>query len=190
MRGKLACLVAVAAIQLLSAGCIVRTAAGTKLEIIAKNGGVIRIGMKSSAWEVREDTFEVFAYGAHPREHETYAFIAIEAYPIFQPRMLRLTGPSDAAENATFRIQMLLSPILLDEARTAADGANMIMFVGTAQLTATHWFGQRRIRLNNVMMQRAGRPEQVLQVSGEVVAKSNSQQEFSRLASCWAKWQD
>ncbi len=75
-------------------GCIVvHPGARTVLECrpSADSTDVIRLGFADCTWSMINDHVAVSAYGWHPREHETYAFLCCEPYPARQPRRLLMT---------------------------------------------------------------------------------------------------
>jgi hypothetical protein len=142
------------------------------------------VGFGTSAWAEADGRLTILARGWHPREHETYAYLFNEGYPVRSPRMVRITWPAGSAAQADCRIELMAMP---DDVRPGATGLPLRpwKYVGTAPLELSGWFGDRRTRLKAAKLVRVDDPSDVIRVSGALVAKTDAPGDFSHLAGMW-----
>jgi hypothetical protein len=165
----------------LSGGCIFRIKADTILTLHDpdNDSNSQKLGFKEVFWVEDQGDISLIGYGFHPKEHKTYVFFLNEGYPRFLPRYIRLrnTGRNDLGK-PVYMIELLLCPDLFWCKTKTTDRKTWYLYTGRFLLELTGFFDKRIFILKDVELQRSNNVKDTIIVSGQIVAKKSSQDQY------------
>lgn len=199
MTRPLASLFLVSMLCLSTCGCV-RFAAETILTVSypADTG---RPAQEMGIWECYHDDGLFWGCGWHPREHETYflPFIISEPQYAETPRELRMKRlEAGKAGPDVFEITLFLDPQFTPYGHAPSDQTHWARSrdVAVQQFRSEHrleirdLLGRRYCDLNQLALERIGRPAEVVYLSARIVAKPMPEDQRQRLKASGALGDD
>ncbi|NIP24729.1 MAG: hypothetical protein GWN81_11065, partial [Phycisphaerae bacterium] len=148
----------------------------------SKFNGKSVMGLRNVIWTKTDNKVMLIGHGAHPCEHETYAFFINEPYPAYLPRHIRITWEETKSKAAQdYEVELLLDSSLLPGNSDPSNYDHNLLYVGTTTCRVGTFFDKFFFNLKDVKLSRIDRPKESVMVSGRVVAKKESPEEFASM---------
>lgn len=174
---RFGCLFAVVIAALGGTGCIYHPAADTVLLIKSRDQAESHpIGFEEVYF--RDQIIE--GCGWHPREHESYAIVGGEPFPVRRERLLTVTPAensrmTEAPGKKSLRIELCPELLLTNSdshvtVRTINPEAFEV-FEGDIYAIETNRFGKRILELEQQKLLRVGDPNDFVVITGRIVAR-------------------
>jgi len=171
------CIAVALFVMITNVGCvIVRTKAPTIIvvEPTALTGRNYKLGFKSSVWKENRGKIEIICNGWHPREHETYAFILNEPFPVSQGRWLRIS-PTLNGDGYDIKLWLWTDPNLSNPSIVQRSTE----FAGKIETLPIIRNNRAVVRFENIKLSNQNGNSEII-VSGKISSEQVDSEEFRR----------